>query len=216
MNVWRSLAPSTVGGLAKAGVDALQTRQVQDHHVADMAPAGRDHRRPQVERRHHDSRWSPNQSGGFVIPSPRSATLMNPLSARVLEMPDDADDRQRQDHRQVEDASDRSGSPGCSRSSRTARRMPDGRRDEHEEPEPDEVVGDGRPEERVRAAEQLLVVVESDEVLARSSVPTPFQSVNDRPKETTVGPQIRARSRIERDPDHQARGSSLSRRVRRL
>ena len=39
------------GGLAEGRVDALQPGQVQDHHVADVAPAGGDQDGPEVEVR---------------------------------------------------------------------------------------------------------------------------------------------------------------------
>ena len=50
-NVWRCVRAVDRGGLTQGRVDALESRQVQDHHVADVAPAGREEDGPQVERR---------------------------------------------------------------------------------------------------------------------------------------------------------------------
>ena len=48
-NVWRLRGAVDLGGLAERRIDALQSGEVQDHHVADLAPARGDEDGPQVE-----------------------------------------------------------------------------------------------------------------------------------------------------------------------
>ena len=116
------------------------------------------------------------------------------LLGRVLELPDDPDDRQRQDDRQVEDASGRSAIPRISRSSSTAKKMPIGVAMNISNASQSRLCVERRPEERV-GREQVLVVLQPDDVGRRSRPPMPFQFVNERRNEAIVGPQIRTRSR---------------------
>ena len=50
-NVWRAFAPSIAAASRSVGIDALEAGQVEDHDVADVAPAGRHEDGPDVERR---------------------------------------------------------------------------------------------------------------------------------------------------------------------
>jgi hypothetical protein len=85
-----------------------------------------------------------------------------PLLGCVLQPPDDADDRQRQDHGQVEDGLVEPG-PADLAVEQDGEEHPDRRGDEHQERQPDDVVRERRPEERVRR-EQALVVLEPEEL----------------------------------------------------
>ena len=97
-NVWRSLAPSICGGLAEARVDRLEAGEVEDHHVADLAPAGGDEHRPQV-----DVLVAQPVDHVALLVGAQDA-VDEALGRRVLELPDEADDGQRQDDRQVQRA----------------------------------------------------------------------------------------------------------------
>ena len=99
--------------------------------------------------------------------------LMNPLR-RVHLLPDEADDRQRQDDRDEERALV---DPRAAHLTvqQDGEEDPDRRGDEDERQQPQDVVPDGRPEERIRR-EQLLVVLQADEVLrGQRADPTPVR-----------------------------------------
>ncbi len=80
-----------LGRLAEGWIEALQPGQVEDHDVADVAPAGRHEGGPEVE-----ADGSPYQSGGFATPKARRTLSMNPESAEYMNcqmMPMTASDR---------------------------------------------------------------------------------------------------------------------------
>ncbi len=91
-----------LGGLAQRRVERLQAGQVEDHDVADVAPARGDEHRPEVEARVAEP------VDQVVVGGPSEHVVDEPLLGRVLQLPDDPDDGQRQHDRQVEHASGRS------------------------------------------------------------------------------------------------------------
>ena len=188
------LARAVDGGrLPEGRVDALEPGQVEDHHVADVAPAGRDQDRPDVERR------VPEPVDDVVLAGPAQDVVDEPLR-RVHLFPDEPDDRQRQDDRDEERALV---DPRAAHLTvqQDGEEDPDRRRDEHERQQPQDVVPDGRPEERI-GREQLLVVLQADEVLrGQRAGPTP---VRERQAERGDRRQPDEREAQEgRDADHQ-------------
>ena len=83
----------------------------------------------------------------------------------MLRLPDDADHGQRQDHREVEDVLVDAAAADLP-VEQDGEEDADRRGDEHEERQPQQVVAERRPEERV-LGEQERVVLEADDVLAR-------------------------------------------------
>ena len=87
-----------LGGLPEAGVEGLEPRQVEDHHVPDLAPARRDQHGPQVEA----LVAQPVDDVPCVVGA--QDAVDEALGRRVLQLPDEADDGQRQHDRQVQRA----------------------------------------------------------------------------------------------------------------
>ena len=141
-------------GLAQRRVDALQPRQVEDHDVARVPPRGGHEHRPQVDV-------------GVAEPVDQVALLGGPedvveqaLLRRVDELPDEADDGQREHDGQEEDALVDARATDLL-VEQVGEQQPEHRRHEREEDQPDDVVAEGRPERRVDL-EDLLVVAGAD------------------------------------------------------
>jgi len=128
--------------------------QVEDHDVADVAPARRDQHRPQVDLRVAEP------VDQVALLGAAEQVVDQPLLRRVDELPDEADDRQRQHHRQVDGALvDARGLELLVELQ--GQEQPEGGRDQQEEHQPDEVVLHRRPERRVDG-EHLPVVLQPD------------------------------------------------------
>ena len=126
------------GGLTERRVDALEPGQVQDHHVADVPPAGRDEDGPDVERRVAQPVDARCPAGG-----PEDA-VDEPLRG-VHQLPDEPDDGQRQ-HDRDEERALVDARPAHLAIEQDREEDPDRGGDEHEHEEPQEVVPDRRPE----------------------------------------------------------------------
>ena len=115
----------------------------------------------------------PEPVDDVVLAGPAQDVVDEPLR-RVHLLPDEPDDRQRQDDRDEERALV-DPRPAHLAVEQDREEDPDRRRDEHERQQPQDVVPDGRPEERI-GREQLLVVLQADEVLrGQRADPTPVR-----------------------------------------
>ena len=95
------------GGLLERRVDALQAGQVQDHDVADVAPARGDEDGRQV-----DVAVAQPVDEVALLGRAQDVVEEAPLG-RVHQLPDEADDGQRQDDRQVQGALVEARARGC-------------------------------------------------------------------------------------------------------
>jgi len=136
------------------GSTLFRPGQVEDHDVADVPPARRHQHRPQVEVRVAEP------VDQVALLGAAEQVVEQALLRRVDELPDEADDRQRQHHRQVQGALVDAGRPELL-VELEGQEQPEGGRDQQEEHQPDEVVLHRRPERRVDG-EDLPVVLQPD------------------------------------------------------
>src|SRR5205814_9066046 len=123
-----------------------------------------------------------------------------------LQLPDEADDDEREDHRQVEDALIDARAPDVAVQEHR-KEDADGCGDERQPGEPDEVVAEGAPELEIPSAQEESIVAEADEVAGgdvAAAVPV-REGVVDRgqrgpPDEHHVQQQRNANHRYEEAP----------------
>ena len=180
--------------LTERRVHALESGQVQHHHVADVPPAGRDQHGPDVEVR------VAQPVDDIALARPPEDAVDEALRG-VLELPDDPDDRQRQHDRDEEGALVEP-RPAHLPVEQHRQEDADRCRDEDEHQQPQDVVPDRRPERLVRR-EQRLVVLEADEVLGlEPGVALPVRKGQADREDGREPDQGQAQEG--RDPDHQA------------
>jgi hypothetical protein len=150
--VWNSFAAVDRGRLLQRRVDGLQPGQVQDHHVPDVLPTDGGQHRPDVDVR-------VTEPVGRVAGAPENA-VQGAVVARVHELRDEPDDRERQHDGHVDHALVEPAEPQLL-VQEPAKNSPSGVGDQAEEREPEQVVPQRRPERRV-VVDDVVVVLAAD------------------------------------------------------
>ena len=170
-----------LGGLTQAGVNGLESGQVQDHHVAHVAPAGSHEHGPQVQ-----VAVSQPVDEAVVRAGGAQQAVQEALVGRVDEVaPDEADDGQREHHGHVQ---------GALVEARAAdvlvqqdRQEHAQRRGEHGNQTSQMMLCWSAGQKKRVLGEEDLVVPEPDPVVRSSGSPMPFQVPNDQMIERMVG-----------------------------